>query len=396
MVERVLFPFRGAELGGSHVATFALAAAIQRRSSVECVVLCPQDTLIMEAAKRQGFRTVAHGEAATGGNNAVTDITRIGRRRSMLKREAGGGPCVVHCNDVNTLRAWGLPARLAGMGVVYHHHALNRMWWPPHLVSITYANAVVCVSDNTLGAMRGWRRDAIKELNPFSIDTAIDRQAARAGLLAEFGWPDDAVVVGWVGNFWERKRPAFFLQVAAELARRDQKYRFVMFGRDGDHAIGQIRAQADQLGVGGVTAAPGIRQPVEANLACLDLLLAPAPREPFGRALVEAIILGTPVVATRGAGHSEIIGAWGGGRLADANGTPESVADLCESVVAAPDTVRLSPGRAAQIAAELDPDAYAGRMLNLYERISRPRRTPASAPGVSIEFADTNSAGDGR
>ena len=58
MVERVLFPFRGSELGGSHVATFTLAAAIHRRSVVECVVLCPDDTLIMHEAQRQGFRTV--------------------------------------------------------------------------------------------------------------------------------------------------------------------------------------------------------------------------------------------------------------------------------------------------------------------------------------------------
>ena len=43
---------------------------------------------------------------------------------------------VMHCNDINSLRAWGLPARLPGIGVVYHHHALNRMWWPPHLLSL--------------------------------------------------------------------------------------------------------------------------------------------------------------------------------------------------------------------------------------------------------------------
>ena len=60
-------------------------------------------------------------------------------------------------------------------------------------------------------------------------------------------------------------------------------------------------------------------------------------REPFGRALVEAIILGTPVVATRGAGHSEIIGAWGGGVLANETDTPAEAATLCLEVLAEPD-----------------------------------------------------------
>ena len=167
MVERVVFPFRGAELGGSHVATFTLARAIQTQSQVECVVLCPQDTLIMEEAKRLGIRTIASEEQPTGSNNALTDLTGIARRRRILERERAGCSCVVHCNDINTLRAWGLPARLSQMGVVYHHHALNRMWWPPHLVSLTYANAIVCVSDSTMAAMEGWRPDATKALKCF-------------------------------------------------------------------------------------------------------------------------------------------------------------------------------------------------------------------------------------
>jgi len=375
MLERVVFPFRGAELGGSHVATFTLATAIQRQSDIECVVVCPQDTLIMKEAQRLGLRTVASEEAPTGRNNAMTDVTRITRRRAILQRACGTGGSAVHCNDVNSLRAWGLPARLNGVGVAYHHHALNRMWWPPHLVSLAYANAVVCVSDSTLAAMRGWRRDATKELNPFEIDRSINRTSARQALLDEFGWPADAIIVGWIGNFWDRKRPEFFLEVAAALQRRDRRHRFVLFGRDGDFSVADIRQLAIKHGVNAATTVPGFRQPVEANLAAIDLLLAPAPREPFGRALVEAIVLGTPIVATRGAGHSEIIGAWGGGVLANGNDSAAAVADLCAAVLAEPDRYRLSPTRVDEIAVELSPDAYAKRMLRLFGQIAGPRES---------------------
>jgi glycosyltransferase involved in cell wall biosynthesis len=265
------------------------------------------------------------------------------------------------------------------------------MWWPPHLVSLGYANAVVCVSDSTLAAMRGWRRGATKELNPFEIDLSFDRQAARQAMLSEFGWPADALVVGWIGNFWERKRPAFFLETAAALARRDPRHRFVMFGRDGDFSIAEIKELAAGLGLGGVIEIPGFRQPVEANLACLDLLLAPAPREPFGRALVEAIILGTPVVATRGAGHSEIIGAWGGGLLASESDTAEEVANLCAAVLATPDRYRLPPSRSAEIAEELTPDAYADRILALYGQIARARNIRRGAGDAEHKTASITS-----
>lgn len=387
MVERVIFPFRGAELGGSHVATFTFAKALQRRFPVECVGVCPADTLIMSEASRHGLRVVSSGEAPTGRNNMFTDVSWAQRRRSLLETEKTSGGTIVHCNDINTLRSWGLAARLADMSVVYHHHALNRIWWPPHLLSLSHADAIICVSDSTRDAIRRWRGDAVKELNPFDIDVGHDRHAARRSVLREFGWPPDAIVVGWIGNFWKRKRPVFFLKVASELYRRDTRYRFILFGRDGDYSVHDIQQHAMARGVVEATVVPGFRQPVETNLACLDLLLAPAPREPFGRALVEAIVLGTPIVATRGAGHSEIIGAWGGGELANQDDTAEDVAILCRQVLAAPDRYRLAAAKRAQISADLAPDAYAERMLGIYESIprrhSRRTKTEAASPVTS-------------
>lgn len=382
MVDKVIFPFRGAELGGTHLAAFTLATALQRRSQLDCVVLCAADTLIAREADRLGLRVVPSGEPPTNRSNLFTDFSRMGTRRKILQGETTPGS-VMHCNDLHALRAWGLAARLAGMGVVYQHHALNRLWWPPHLVSLTYADAVLSVSESTTSAMRRWRNDVVKELNPFEIDHACDRAAARQSLLEEFGWPDDARIVGWIGNYWARKRPIFFLEVAAELLRRDPRCRFVMFGRDGDYTIRDIRRRAAELGIDHASAIPGFRQPVESNLAPLDLLLAPAPREPFGRALVEALILGTPVVATRGAGHSEIIGAWGGGQLGNEDDTAERTAELCLETMGAADRYRLSPARRADLAAQLAPDAHADRMLAVYQRIVRsgPRRISRRSGG---------------
>jgi glycosyltransferase involved in cell wall biosynthesis len=148
-----------------------------------------------------------------------------------------------------------------------------------------------------------------------------------------------------------------------------------MFGRDGDFSVAEIRKMAIELAVDEVTAIPGFRLPVESNLAPLDLLLAPAATEPFGRALVEAIILGTPVVATRGAGHSEIIGAWGGGELGNESDTPEETAAMCLRILAEPDRYRLSDTARRDLAAQLTPDAHAERVIRVYERAARkPRR----------------------
>jgi glycosyltransferase involved in cell wall biosynthesis len=383
MIQRVIFPFRGAELGGSHVATFTLARALRDRFGVECVVLCPIGTAIMDEARRHGIRALFSGEAPTGANDLIGDYAGLARRQRLLENERLDGGCVVHCNDINSLRAWGLPARLNGMGVVYHHHALNKLWWPPHLISLAWATAVLCISDITYAGVSLFRPDAIKEFNPFELDPAYDRAPARAALVREFGWPEDARIVGAIGNLWKRKRPDFFLRTAAELVRRDPKFRFVLFGRGGDYSVDEIRQLAASLGLSAVTAIPGFRPDVAANLACLDLLMAPALNEPFGRTLVEAIILGTPVVATRGAGHSEIIGAWGGGQLSNESDTAAESASLILDVLDHPDRGRLPPQRRRQLADQLAPAAHAERVLSVYRRACRSRHAAEPTRAVT-------------
>lgn len=387
MIQRVVFPFRGSELGGSHLATFALASALQEKFNFECAVVCSPGTLIMNDAQRLGLRVMSSEEPPTGRNNVMTDIAHIGKRRGVLAREQSAGPCIVHCNDINTLRAWGLPARLSGMAVVYHHHALNRMWWPPHLIALTSANAVICVSDSTTAAMRAYRSDAVRELNPFDVDPAFDRTKARKALLDEFGWPPETRIVGWIGNFWERKRPLFFLHTAVELARRDPRIRFAMFGRDGDYSLADIRNRAAALGLLELMATPGFRQPAEANLACLDVLVAPAPREPFGRALVEAMILGTPVVATGGAGHSEIVNAWGGGKLVNEVASPAQMADEVINVMATAGQTVLSVDQRKDLAAALAPEAHAARVVKIYEKAWRSASRRAATAGRAEDAA---------
>jgi glycosyltransferase involved in cell wall biosynthesis len=159
------------------------------------------------------------------------------------------------------------------------------------------------------------------------------------------------------------------LETAAVLARRDARYRFVMFGRGGDFSVPDIENLAHNQGISHRVETAGFRQPAENNLAALDLLLAPAPQEPFGRTLVEAIMLRTPIVATRGAGHTEIIDAWGGGVLASEHNSAVRVADLCTMVLATPDRYHIAAARIGEISDELSAAASARRILAVYGQV---------------------------
>ncbi|OWK22611.1 hypothetical protein AJ87_42870 [Rhizobium yanglingense] len=51
----------------------------------------------------------------------------------------------------------------------------------------------------------------------------------------------------------------------------------------------------------------GFRSPINRLMCAMDILLVPAINEPFGRTLIEAMLLGTPVVATNHGGNPEAI-----------------------------------------------------------------------------------------
>jgi len=202
---------------------------------------------------------------------------------------------------------------------------------------------------------------------------AIERTLA-GDLLKSLDLPADARLVGFIGNFWRRKRPEFFLDVCAKLAARHQGLGFVIFGRDGELTQAHLVQYAHSLGIGDRTRFAGFRLPVEDNIAPLDLLLLTAVREPFGRTAVESLLLGVPYVATADGGHVEIASRWGGGRLVALSASAEEFADAASSGLAYPERLALDVDERRRKAQELSPRRHAEAVLDVYEDAWRSKR----------------------
>ena len=74
-----------------------------------------------------------------------------------------------------------------------------------------------------------------------------------------------------------------------------------------DPVLAELERLAAQLGIGRQLHLLGHVSPIEPVLAGLDSLWVTALAEPFGRTLVEAMHLGTPVIATASGGNPEAI-----------------------------------------------------------------------------------------
>src|SRR5215813_5969180 len=104
----------------------------------------------------------------------------------------------------------------------------------------------------------------------------------------------------------------------------------------------------------------------------LDLLVAPALSEPFGRTLVEALLLGIPYVATADGGHVEIASRWGGGELVDPQSTVEQFADATVSAFHRGGALVLPGDRRIRIGFELSARTQAEKVLTIYRHLEWP------------------------
>jgi glycosyltransferase involved in cell wall biosynthesis len=192
------------------------------------------------------------------------------------------------------------------------------------------------------------------------------RAPARAQARTRLGMPPDAFVIVGVGRLVRVK--GFDLLVAAlpDVLALVPSARLVLVGEGPERAALQAQAAAlgvaDRLRLGGaVDAATGLLD----YLAAADVCAAPSRNEGMGRALVEAMALGLPVVGARVGGIPSVIGADEAGRLValdDARALATALGELGRDPA-----LRTKLAEAARARAEQFTTAVAdARLLGLY------------------------------
>jgi glycosyltransferase involved in cell wall biosynthesis len=114
----------------------------------------------------------------------------------------------------------------------------------------------------------------------------------------------------------------------------------------GDGALRpELEALAADLGVAGSVRFLGVRSDMDLLLSRASIFFAPRGDEPYGLSVVEAMAHGTPVVAGRGGGHDETVGAADGAVLVPPDDVPAAGAALAR--------LARDPGRRAAYGEEL-------------------------------------------
>jgi len=387
---RICFPFTGDVVGGSHMSVLGLIRHLDPVRFTPVIVPQFPRGAIAGLFRDNGVATETPlrwtelpYDEKVGPWTAVQVLKDVVPQVRFLRSRGFG---IVHSNDGRTHATWALGARMSGAKLLWHQRG-DPNAAGLRLVAPLLASQVVAVSAFASPRPGWWSAAGRTRVvhSPFTTDPGEDRDEARAALIGEIGCDPETAFIGFFGALIPRKRPHLFIGAIAALAARQlsRPVMGLMFGEayDDGRSEADLLAYAHEAGVADIVRLMGFRTPGPRWLAACDMLMVPAVGEPFGRTLIEAMLVGTPVVATASGGNVEALRNGACGMLVP----PENAQVLADAAAVLIDW----PASAASIAAEALADArrrfgdkrHAVQIMAVYdEMLAARKRQAASGP----------------
>ncbi len=300
---RVLWIVKGLGPGGAERLLCAAARAHDPKSfQIECAYVLPWKDHLVAELESAGVRTICLSRKRSD--------PRWPLRLASLVRS--GGYDVVHAHSPLPGSVARLATRVMSRsqrpGLVATEH--NR--WQTHRLPTRLLNRLTsrwddagfAVTDEVRESMSGSAAAHTVTLrHGIDIDGVAAELAHRAEVRDEFGIGPDEFVVGTVANFRPQKDYPNLLHAAKLLMDRDVPVRIVAVGQGPDEA--EVRAFHAELGLGDRVVLTGFRDDAVRVMAACDAFTLASKWEGLPVAVMEALALGLPILATDVGGMAE-------------------------------------------------------------------------------------------
>jgi glycosyltransferase involved in cell wall biosynthesis/protein-tyrosine-phosphatase len=233
-----------------------------------------------------------------------------------------------------------------------------------------FADCVVAVSRRMAETLTqsGYRSTVVTPIHN-GIDPAVVKTTRPPeDVRRELGIETRDVVIGTAGRLSAVKGHACLLRAVRLILDREPNARFVLAG-DGP-LRDELLAAARRLGVDRRCLFVGPRADVYDVIAAMDVFVLPSLAEGLPMVLLEAMVLGTPVVATAVGGIPELITHDENGVLVEP-GSEQALADACLALARDRDRARALASRAKQVVgATFSHEKSGGAVAAVYRRLA--------------------------
>lgn len=290
---------------------------------------------------------------------------------------------VVHLNEILDVYG-GVAARIARVPCVWHIRA-DMSSWPaplrrmlPRLVN-SLATTIVAVSTSVreeVFVAHGVSPGRVRVIHDAGPDAdvfhpGIDRTTARRAL----GIEEAAPLVVVVSKLVEPKGHHVLIEAAPKILASFPDARFVVVGGevDGEHHrryAERLRRLPAELGIADTVLFAGYREDVASVMAAADVVVHPATHpDPFPGVILQAMAVGTPVVAPDAGGAPEQVEDGVSGRLVPM-ADPASLADaVCALLGDADERARLGRNAAERVRTVFSAERFHAQLFALYGEV---------------------------
>jgi glycosyltransferase involved in cell wall biosynthesis len=323
---RVLHVISGDLWAGAEVMAFGLLAQLAVRRAVDLLVVILNEGELAERSRAIGLDVVVLDESQLGGLAILWRLTKVCRRFR---------PDIVHThrtkeNIFGSLAAYS--SRSASLRTVHGWTEFPRLGWRldkrayralDEFCGNRLQMKVVAVSEDLRGKLaRQFDASRLVVIHN-GIDVAGVRRAAKASPGVTIG--SDTTAIGIVARMVPVKRHELFIRAAEVLLTKSpNEYDFHLIG-DGPMAD-SLRALSKRSGFAHRFHMHGFQANVPAILARLDAIVVCSEHEGIPMNVLEAAVLGVPVVATP-LPSMEMLISRGVGGLICRDDTPAAIAD---------------------------------------------------------------------
>jgi glycosyltransferase involved in cell wall biosynthesis len=272
---------------------------------------------------------------------------------AIIKEIRGFKPDVIHTHTAKAGVVGRIASILSGRKSVrvhtFHGHLLNGYFGAGKTKLVILVEKFLALFTDQLLAVGAKVKDdllavGIGNQNKFGVmppGLLLAEVPSRSSARNDLGLKDDAIYCAFIGRITQIKRPDRFLDVVAEIKSRGVNLHFIVAGAGDLLQYCQDRASAENLPVTFL----GWREDIEVVLAAADFVLLTSDNEGTPLSLIQAGMVGIPVVATNVGSTNEIVVNGETGLLTDL-----SVKELSDAVakVATDSTLRAKMGAAGK------------------------------------------------
>lgn len=177
------------------------------------------------------------------------------------------------------------------------------------------------------------------------IDTDRFMRPRSHTLRQKYGWSENEIIIGSLGNIRPAKGYDGLLKAAALLAHSSQSYRFVIAGQGKGKLYEDLLALRNKLGLEDKVQFLGFIDDAADFLANIDIFLSSSISEGLPLSAIQAMVAALPIIATRCGGYEGLITDRENGVLVEVE-NPQAIANAVEMVASDPELQKTLAGNA--------------------------------------------------